>query len=219
MPIKLKVLAIALFGLSTLPAQAYIPPDDHYLCDFRQPLEFFVRSRWLPEELPLKVYLPNPPKGTPASHLHLVKQAFNDWAQAQAELTPVYVSQPELAQIKAVWVPIFPESESSWGLALYPGAELMPGARLRHSAQLFLPLRPSSTEPAYDSETFLMLARHAVGHSLGLPHSSSRDDIMSAHLYTLTGVESLSRRDTASLQHLYSLPAQLEIPPCNGDTF
>lgn len=212
----LPALALGLLAITAQPGQAYIPPDDHYLCDFIMPLEFFMRSRWLPEELPLKVYLPAPPAGTPANHTALVKQAFAEWARILPQFQPQFVTKPADAQLKANWVRVFPESEGEWGLAVYPGAVLIPGPSLKHSGQMFLPLRPSVSELPYDSETFLNLARHAVGHALGLPHSRNRDDVMSAYLFTLPDISGISARDASSLRALYTLPARLEMPPCNG---
>ena len=65
-----------------------------------------------------------------------------------------------------------------------------------------LALRPAEDAPLISPVLMRRVATHEFGHAIGLPHSSSRDDIM----YPTATVSVPSRRDQATLQLLYAVP-------------
>lgn len=218
-------LAVATLAFPA-PVRAYIPMDDHYLCDFPQPLNVYRYFRWYPQELPLRVYIPEPDFGQnqQLSYRQLVASAFMRWQEKVPTFKFVMVPQPEAADIRVIWHEHFPESESAWGKAMFPTPYRTPEG-IRHRSQIHLAVRPqagtgltSDSQSLFNADELLAIATHEVGHALGLPHSRNRDDIMSSHIYRLVASYQweITPRDVATLVRLYTLPWELEIPPCNG---
>lgn len=216
-------LAILFVGHGS-PAQAYTPPGDHYLCDFPAPLERYRYFRWYPEEFPLKVYVPpvHIASPNPGLYLPLVQQAFMAWAQHFPALRFVFVNTPADAHIKVKWVEHFPESEGTWGQALFPQPQ--PPRYKTHRSEVHLALRAQqgsaigTDSPFFSQEELMAIAVHEVGHALGLPHSKNPEDIMTPYIFRLTAQSQwrISSRDLNTLAYLYRLPRNLKIPPCNG---
>lgn len=206
------------------PGQAQIAMDDHYLCDFPNTVQQYRYFRWYPEELPLRVYIPEPHHLLRSDILYteLVMQAFMHWQQKVPPFKFVRVAQPETAEIQIVWYEHFAEGESTWGRAMYPNPYQTPQG-IRHRSQIHLALSPqkgtgmaSTSQRFFSADELLMIATHEVGHALGLPHSRNRNDIMSPSVYRLVGKHpwQISSRDVATLIHLYTLPWNLEVSPC-----
>lgn len=218
-------LAAASLAVKT-PAQAYIPQDDQYLCDFPESLKVYRYWRWFPEELPLKVYLPNPPFKTeqPEMYQGLVQQAFLSWTAVAPAFRFQWVANPKDAQIKVVWFEHFPDSENMWGEASLPLPYLTAENQVRHKSEVHLAVQAqegtglTAGHPFFGHDELLAIAIHEVGHALGLPHSKSSDDIMSQYLFRLSAQNQwqITTRDAATLRRLYSLPRNLKISPCNG---
>lgn len=205
-------------------AQAYTPADDHYLCDFPAPVERYRYLRWYPEEFPLKVYVPPVTYDVenPQQYPVLVQQAFAAWSQPFPALRFVFVNDPEIANIKVNWIEHFPESEGTWGKALFPIPQ--PPRYQTHKSEVFLAVRAQqgtavgTGSPLFSPEELMAIAVHEVGHSLGLPHSKDPEDIMTPYIFRLTAKThwKITQRDLNTLASLYRLPRHLKIPPCNG---
>jgi predicted Zn-dependent protease len=220
------LLAATALLWAAAPVQAYIPMDDHYLCDFPQPLDVYRYYRWFPQELPLRVYIPEPgfDQNPQLSYRELVSAAFMRWQQKVPTFKFVMTDRPEAADIRVVWHEHFPESESAWGKAMFP-TPYRTAEGIRHRSQIHLAVRPQAgtgfandSKALFSADELLAIATHEVGHALGLPHSRNRDDIMSSHIYRLVASYQweITPRDVATLVRLYTLPWQLEVPPCNG---
>lgn len=223
---KLRLLKLSLLGLISglsLPARAYLPAGDDFLCDQPQDESFYNFHRWFASELPLKVYVP-PLKASAelqARYPRLLMHAFTLWGQAMPEARFQFVARPEDAALSVRWTEALPDVESAWASELYP-QPLLGAQPLHHRAVLQLGLRYSSLSDAKGFLTdadFLAQALHMLGHSLGLTHALDVGDVMSDHLLARLaagGPQTLSARDVATLRRLYTLPVRLEAPPCNG---
>lgn len=217
--------------IPVFPAQSFVPADDDYLCDFPQKLNFYNLYRWMSYEIPLKVYIPDIPAHERNSlYKPLVQKAFAKWSEVIPPFKFQFVSSPQKAQIVIQWTDFLPESESVWGELIYPQPYFNTSHQLFHKAKIFLALKHSFTEnidaaskPGVDYDLtqseFLAEATHFIGHTLGLPHSKNRDDIMSAYFFSMISTKdswSMTPRDISSIHKLYSLSPRLEGPPCNG---
>lgn len=218
---------LALLGATATPVFAYIPPGDHYLCDYPQDIKFYRYFRWTPEEFPIRVYIPQPQFKTdhPEMYVPLVQQAFLSWSSYLPAISFTWVASPEEAQIKVTWQEKFPDSESTWGQAMYPNPYFDTQRKLKHKSEIQLALRAqegttliAGQNPFFVKDELLAIATHEVGHSLGLPHSKNRDDLMSAYIFRFSAESrwGITQRDIDTLKRLYSLPADLKISPCNG---
>lgn len=208
------------------PAAAVIPPDDHYLCDFPSRLEVYRDYRWYPYELPIQVYIPPVPAGTPNPQLYpeVVRAAFASWNRYVPQFRFVFINAPAGAQMRIKWIEHFPESESTWGMAMFPHPRRGSDGKLRHFSEITLALKTQEGTGMgtgnifFSRDELLGITTHEVGHALGLPHSRNPDDLMYPAIFRFVASSSwgISQRDLATLKYLYGLPAKLEIPPCNG---
>lgn len=213
-----------LAGMTLLPAETSAQ-SNHYLCDFPfQELRNYQERRWLPSELPIKVYIPPVPYVTPNPKIYipLVQQAFLSWTKVAPALRFSFVDQPDQAQIKIDWKEHFPEDERAWGRANYPIPQYNRSRQLTsHRSTIFLAIKAQpgtgmalrATLFSYDE--LLAVATHEVGHALGLTHSKNPNDIMSQYIYKYFAESkwAISQRDINTLYILYGLPKQLKAHP------
>ena len=229
MPFFAKLLgALAVVGLlsASQTVLAYTPPGDDYLCDEPMELKFYQYIRWQPYELPLKVYVPPIPykMQQPGMYMQVLHQAFGSWTQVIPQFNFQFVDSPAKAQIQIKWVEHFPESEAMWGETMLPTPYFDAQNKLRHRSEIRLALRAQkgtglgTDSPFFSAEELSAIATHEIGHALGLLHSDNPDDIMTSYLFRLTSQSkwAITPRDAATLRRLYTLPARVEIPPCNG---
>lgn len=222
--------ASLLAGLTVLPAPqaAQAQNQQHYLCDFpvSDPLRY-QDFRWLPKELPVKVYIPPVPFQTPNPNMYipLVQQAFNSWTAVAPALRFSFVDDPNQAQIDVVWHEHFPENEGTWGQAYFPLPIYSRNKQrelLGHVSQLHLAIKaqPGSGMGTgailFSHEELLAVSTHEVGHALGLPHSRNPDDLMSPYIFKFSATSKwgISQRDINTLYALYGLPKKLTKHPC-----
>lgn len=215
-----------LAGMSLLPAPTPAQ-SSHYLCDFPEsnPLRY-QDFRWLPNELPIKVYLPPVPyaSSNPGMYIPLVQRAFNSWTEVAPALRFSFVDDPKQARIRVIWHEHFPENEGQWGWAYFP---LPVYNRQRevtgHSSQLNLAIKAQPGTGMgigailFSYDELLAITTHEVGHALGLPHSGNEDDLMSPYIFKFSADSKwgISQRDVNTLYALYGLPKKLKVHPCS----
>lgn len=216
-----KLLFILVLIGAVLPARA----ADDYLCDFKKPLKFYQYLHWQPYEFPINVYISDIPTKLTVDdrgmYKEVVEEAFERWSSESSMLEFNFVSNPRKANIRVTWRNYF-ESESRWGEALYP-RPFQRGKKLYHESEIHLALRAqpgtasfSNKAVLFSRDELLALATHEVGHAIGLPHSKNPDDIMSPRIFRLSTANdwSITSRDIATLERLYSITLKTKKSPC-----
>ena len=148
---------------------------------------------------PLRVWIdPRPPLfGWSDDNPSLVRSAFHEWEQIGLPVRFSFVVNAGDADVSVKWVDRF-EGErigyTRWVHDQYrwlsPGGEIILAL---HDA------RGTRLPPVVTAG----IARHEIGHLIGLPHSPNRTDVMFPQLVTPT----LSQLDRATARLLYSVPA------------
>lgn len=217
------VCTLLLLGLG-----ASLPPalsaTDHYLCDEPRRPGLLETQRWFAYEFPLRVYIPPVPFEVkePEMYIPLVKAAFQSWSQFAPFVTFAYVDAPQKANIVIEWKSDF-KNESAWGMAHYPVLYRSKNKILRHRSKIYLAVKAqtgtgmSVTEPVYFSyDELLLIAKHEVGHALGLNHSRTDGDIMCGGCSDMMGrlLGDITARDIQTLKYLYKLPVKIKKDPC-----
>ena len=149
---------------------------------------------------PLRVWIdPRPPlAGWSEDNPALVRAAFREWEATGIPLRFTFVVNAGDADVSVKWVERFDgdrigntrwiHDQHRW---MAPGSEII--LALHHARDR------SRIPPGVLSG----VARHEIGHLLGLPHSPNRTDIMHAQLVQ----PSISAADRATARVLYSVPA------------
>lgn len=218
----MRILLFALMMMLSLPGFAWA---DDYLCEETRSLEQFERQRWFPEEFPIKVYIPPVPFATahPEMYVPLVREAFATWERPFKLLRFTFVDKPELASIQIQWQQTF-ELPHVWGLTAMPilHRDRKLGVQ-RHASMIFLAVnaQPGTGMSVFKPVPFsyielLAIAKHEVGHALGLRHSKGDGDLMGPHAYGFlsNSIFPASPRDIQTLLRLYGLPRKLKQHPC-----
>jgi hypothetical protein len=146
---------------------------------------------------PLHVWV-QPAPDLPAfrpNFVSLVQDAFTDWTSSGIPLLFTFVVDSAAADIRVTWVDRFNEPIS--GKTLWAHDE--------HwwivDADIQLALHHRSGE-ALDASAMRAIARHEVGHLIGLDHTTDSSAIMTPRVR----VRELSSSDRATAQLLYLLP-------------
>lgn len=195
---------------------------DDYLCEETRRMEDIESQRWYPEEFPIKVYIPPVPYPTehPEMYIPLVKEAFATWARPLPGLRFAFVDTPAEASIQIQWEEYF--KGWYWGLAFLPVLSKRNGVP-RHRSVVYLAInaQPGSGMSVFKPVPFsyielLAIAKHEVGHSLGLGHSKGDGDLMGPQGYGFLSksIFPASQRDIDTLLRLYNLPRKLKRHPC-----
>ena len=191
------------------------PPPKHDVADVVRRLRQGETGTYLPHMLkeldstlyrwpdrvaqPLRVWIdPRPPLfGWSEDNPGLVRSAFEEWAAIGLPLRFSFVVNAGDADVSVKWVDKFEGDRigyTRWVHDQYrwltPGGEIILAL---HDA------RGQRLPPDVTSG----IARHEIGHLLGLPHSPNTTDVMYPQLMTPT----LSQLDRATARLLYSVPA------------
>ncbi len=154
-------------------------------------------------------------------YVPLVHEAFATWAAPFPALRFKFVDRPEAADIRVQWEHYF--KENAWGLAYCPILYKDSKGKMRHRSIIYLAVnaQPGSGMSVHEPVPFsyyelLAIAKHEVGHALGLGHSKGDGDLMGpqGYGYLSKSVFQASPRDIQTLLRLYSLPRKLKRNPC-----
>jgi predicted Zn-dependent protease len=153
--------------------------------------------RW-PENTILHVWIQ---PGTTAtnwspSYVDMVRTAFNTWAAAGAPIGVDFVNDSATAGVHVMWIDRFAagaaigQTQQTWDQYRWlVGGEITLATHSVEGYELNAPLVRAA-------------ALHEIGHLLGVGHSGSNGDIMSAEAHALE----LSHADLLTLRLLYILP-------------
>lgn len=155
-------------------------------------------ARW-PERPsnPLRVWV-QPASRLPAfnpAFVPMVRDAFTDWATTGIPLSFAFVLDSAAADVRVTWIDRFAEPISGKTLWAYDARWWIV------DAQIQLALHHRSGTPL-DSPSIQAIARHEVGHLIGLDHTRDTTSIMMPRVR----VRELSPSDRATAQLLYRLP-------------
>lgn len=153
--------------------------------------------RW-PENTVLRVWIQPATTATNWSPAYVgtVRSAFTTWAAAGAPIGVSFVDDSASALVHVLWIDRFAE-----GAAI--GQTLQTWDQHRWLVRGEITLATHSVN-GYELDAALVRAAalHEIGHLLGVGHSRSEGDLMSANAHSLE----LSRADLLTLRLLYVLP-------------
>lgn len=146
---------------------------------------------------PLRVWVqPSPAlKAFNPEFVQIVYDAFTDWSASGIPLLFTFIRDSSNADVRVTWVDRFNEPISGKTLWAHDANYWIVDADI----QLALHHRSGD---ALDASAMKAIARHEVGHLIGLDHTSDTTAIMTPRVR----VRSLSPSDRATAQLLYLLP-------------
>lgn len=156
-----------------------------------------VNYRWPDRRAePLRVWVQDAARpGMEPEYAPLVREAFETWAEAGIPLAFLYILDSARAEIRVTWVDRFEAAmtgRTRW-------AHDQHGWIVGGSIQLALH-QPDGR--ALNADAVRAIARHEVGHLVGLDHTAGAAHVMSARV----GVTELSEADRATARLIYQLP-------------
>ncbi|HUG28002.1 MAG TPA: matrixin family metalloprotease [Gemmatimonadales bacterium] len=154
---------------------------------------------------PLRVFLEESPDlpGWRSELPGIVRRAMSAWQEVYPELRFETILTQDRVDIDVRWVERFDIERTG-----QTDLQFLSTGEVQH-ATVRLALQNHGEQPL-SAEGLLAVAMHEFGHALGLPHSTSPNDVM----YPETRTSRVSPRDRATLVLLYALaPGSLRIEP------
>ncbi|MBX9567646.1 MAG: matrixin family metalloprotease [Candidatus Obscuribacterales bacterium] len=165
------------------------------------------RPHFAKSEMPLKVFVPDigsatsnwaEPADPSLDYDGIVQRVMNEWTSAcEGHVTFEKVQSADRANISIEWVEGKDKMEHSFAAGTTGYATNASGQR-RHNLKLLAPTKNSNT----DAEHLYGVTLHEFGHSLGLSHSSSPNDVM-YYSGSRSGQNALSENDRKRINELY----------------
>ena len=131
-----------------------------------------------------------------SAYIQTVRSSFTVWATAGAPIGVQFVDDSAAALVHVLWIDRFPS-----GAAIGQTQQTWDQYRWLVGGEITLATH-SVSGVELDAPMIRAAALHEIGHLLGVGHSRSNGDIMSAEAHALE----LSRADLLTLRLLYVLP-------------
>jgi tetratricopeptide (TPR) repeat protein len=169
-------------------------------------------SKWRMDRFPLKVYVPtdvlaSKMPGYKAGDGLLLRSAFETWQrQSGGKLRFVYEPVQTRADITCGWVsdqkvlPIADAVGVTWRWA--DGNDYLYRAEIKVLTFTTWHYAPSNFDNQFRKNCLEEVCLHEIGHSLGLNHSTSENDVMCPHMHWQP-ITTPTTRDVAALSSLY----------------
>jgi hypothetical protein len=145
---------------------------------------------------PMRIWVqPSPLEGFDRSYIRLVHDAVTDWNDGGLPIVFTFTPDSARAEVHVTWVDRFADRVT--GITRW--------SRDQHGwivrGAIELALRQSDGTPL-DTAGIRAIARHEVGHLLGLDHTRDTTNVMSARVW----VSELSDADRRTIRLVYDLP-------------
>ncbi len=170
-------------------------------------------TKWRVDKFPLKVFIPTDAacakiKGYKTGDAQLLRSAFDAWQKLSGGRTKfVYQLQPAKADITCVWVSEQKQLgvENALGVCWHSTDEknYIRWAEIKILTVSDVMFGHSGADNQYRNKTLIDTCLHEIGHSLGLNHSTSDNDIMTYHGQA-EPLGAPTTRDVSTLNTLYT---------------
>lgn len=193
--------------IAALRSAAGRPGSDPRLPDYFECITYDGTYRWPAQSLPIRVFIDGGQgiDGFRESYRRILVEAFDAWVKASGNrLSYLLVSDRGQADVVCDWTSN-PAEVSEAGTQSERGMAhiFAKGGAIRRATLKILttPILPDST---LSDDDMKKASLHEVGHVLGLQgHSTNNHDVMFLTVDTSTVWPVLSKRDRATITHLY----------------